>query len=192
MKTTCGVLVLALCCGCGPTQHEKATWGHPTQWDTATIQRLGSNSDVDVYAHIQAATMVANDNPVVAHSPDQYYEERRKQSKSEQAVARDGLYHQAENEMIGVLIESLYAANQEWYIDRRRIRFHAKKFRILPEAFLDRLESVVQRHSRHTELNACHAELLSLFHDLTAAVNQVHGWRLPTDWQIKQKQWEIK
>ncbi len=96
-------------------------------------------------------------------------------------------YQMAESEMIRVLIDSLFAVNRKWQVDGRRLRFHAKDFHILPEAFVDRLESIVCRKGQHAELNACHAELLSLFRDLTVAANQAHGWQLPIDWQIKEK-----
>ena len=94
-------------------------------------------------------------------------------------------YHQAESEMVGVLIDALYAVNSTWQLDRRRIRFHAKGFHILPGAFLDRLESMVSRSGKHADLEVCHVELLSLFCDLASGANEVHtGWHLPTDWYV--------
>lgn len=97
-------------------------------------------------------------------------------------------YQQAESEMIGLFVDALFAVNRTWQHDRRRLRFHARGFRILPDACLDRLEAVVMRKDKHKNLGACHLELLSLFHDLAAAANEEHpGWQLRTDWRVKEK-----
>ena len=96
-------------------------------------------------------------------------------------------YQQAESEMIGVLVDALYAINRTWQHDRRRLRAYAGGFEIMPAGFLDRIESVIRRESGDRDLRVCHQELLSLFRDLAAAANDAfRTWDLPTEWQVNE------
>jgi hypothetical protein len=95
-------------------------------------------------------------------------------------------YALAESEMVGSLIDAGYAVNQVWQHDRRKFDAHMERLGIVPEAFLDRLNSMLAREGRHTALTACHDQLLSLFRDLAACANRSHpDWRLPEDWRVE-------
>lgn len=98
-------------------------------------------------------------------------------------------YALAERQMVETLVDALYAANQVWQNDRRRLREQVGRFCVLPDRFMERIESMLLRQGRHKTLAACHEELLSLFRDISAGASQAHpDWRLPSRWRAKD--WE--
>lgn len=106
----------------------------------------------------------------------------------EKAIYRNDIpgYQQAENEMVEYLVKGLYAVNRVWQESRRRLRFHSREFSVLPENFLNRLEAMILRKGPFQNLESCHWELRSLFHDLCLlANNRYPEWHLSEDWLVE-------
>jgi len=105
----------------------------------------------------------------------------------EKAVYRKDVlaYQQARSKWLTALVAALYAINRVWQESRRRLRFCSRHFGIIPEGFLERLESIILRKGRFQDLECCHLELRTLFRDLCVLASERYPeWHLPTNWHL--------
>ncbi|HUW81182.1 MAG TPA: nucleotidyltransferase domain-containing protein [Phycisphaerae bacterium] len=98
-------------------------------------------------------------------------------------------YQKAESQMVETLVSALYALNRNWYPGVRKLRHYCQDLEVLPDAFVQRLESMILRQDDCSNLANCEAEMRSLFRDLAkVAVQRYPQWRPPRDWAIWQGQ----